>query len=84
MVVFSALLNLVISVIYKIIIYYVGRMLSKAQQLRIFMGFKEESEHRFPNTIYALEKIGQLLMIVAIISAFYEITTTLYLIGSQS
>jgi membrane protein DedA with SNARE-associated domain len=75
----TALVGLIQSILYDVVLFYLGKILSDSRQLRNYLGMKslEEQETDFKWTSHWIEKIGRLLMIIAVISAIVSIITTI-------
>ena len=76
---FIALGSLVKSLFYHLILFYVGRILSKNEDLRRFLGLKHWNEKEDQNswTAYLVERIGKVLKVIAVVSAIVSIATTI-------
>lgn len=75
----TALVGLIQSILYEVVIFYLGKILSDPRQLRNYLGMKslEEQETDFKWTAHWIEKIGRLLMIIAVTSVVFSIITTI-------
>jgi membrane protein DedA with SNARE-associated domain len=74
----TALVGLFQSLLYDLILFYVGKILSNSYQLRRYLGLntEDEKEYKFNLTSLWVEKIGKLVMIMAIFSAIYSVFIT--------
>lgn len=74
----TAIVALVQSVLYDVVLFYVEKILSDARQLRNYLGLNSEkdSEDNYYKTIFWLELIGKLLKIIAIVSICISTLTT--------
>ncbi|WP_298511347.1 hypothetical protein [uncultured Kordia sp.] len=81
MLTFSTLITLLLTILYSAALFFFGKVLSDSEQLRSFLGVKSKGENSgdFSNTTDYVEKIGNILMIIAVIGAFYSVITTLLL-----
>lgn len=78
----TALVGLLQSIFYDVVLFYLGKILSDSRQLRNYLGIKspDEQETDFNWTADWIEKIGRLLMNIAVISAIVSIITTVTLL----
>lgn len=69
------LLNLIYALLFDLVLYYLGEILSAPEQLKKFLGLTSgEGQTISPNiTSSKIESIGNLLKIIAIISAIVSI-----------
>ena len=81
----SALFGLAQSLLYCLVLYCFGKILSNSEQLRRFLGLasEENKEDDYIETKYWVEKIGGLIQIIAIVSAIGAIITTLTILVSM-
>jgi len=74
----AATISLVQSILYYLVLYYLGKVLSDSNQLRNFLGMRVPYEQ--PSdvnwTSYWVEKTGRLLMLIAILGILFSIVTT--------
>ncbi len=75
----SAIISLFQAILYDLILFYVGKILTNSQQLRAFLGLKSKDNepYNFSDTSYWVEKIGNLVMLIAIIGIVISIVTTI-------
>lgn len=80
----SALIAFAQSVLYDVILYFFGKILSDARQLRNYLGLGSHSddESKYYKTIVWIEVIGKLLKIIAIVSICVSLLTTLQVLVS--
>ncbi|MFK7747257.1 MAG: hypothetical protein AB8B65_02580 [Kordia sp.] len=78
MLAFTAIIGLLESILYYAILFCVGKMLNDSQQLRSFFGLKSKKEvlSTFVKTSQSVEKIGNILMLLATIGIIYSLITT--------
>lgn len=81
----TVLLNLFISLIYCIVLLFVGKILQRPHQLRKFLGFhyQDEKVAEFTITAYWIEKIGKLVVIIAFLEVFSQIFLTMSTIANM-
>lgn len=74
----SALLGLIKSILYDLVLLSIGKILSNSRQLRRYLGLvkEDEQEKDFKLTAIWVENIGKLLMIIAILGILFSILTT--------
>lgn len=74
----AALGGLLQSLLYSLVLYYLGNILVDSKQLRSYLGLKnqDEQEEDFSKTSYWVENIGKVVMAIAIVSAIVSIITT--------
>lgn len=84
MIALTALIGLIESILYYVILYYIGKILSDSQQLRSFFNLnsKDEQSSHFINTSNSVEKIGNCIIAIAAIGIVYSIITTLILLSN--
>ena len=75
----TALLGFFQSVLYATILFYIGKIFSNSRQLRNYLGLAKENEDEndFIQTSYWVENIGRVLKIVALLSMFISLVTTI-------
>lgn len=75
----TALLGFFQSVLYATLLFYIGNIFSNSQQLRNYLGLSKdgEDENDFSNTSYWIENIGRILKIIALLSMFISLVTTI-------
>lgn len=81
----SAILSLFQAILYDLILFYVGKILSNSQQLRAFLGLKSKDteSYNFSDTSFWVEKIGSIVMLIAIIGIVISIVTTISFISAR-
>lgn len=69
--VLSGIMTVVISLIWNLILFYIGSIFTESEQLRRFLGLRtdEEQKHSYAYVTQLVELIGKLLIAYAIISA---------------
>lgn len=74
----SALLGLIKSILYDLVLLSIGKILSNSRQLRRYLGLVKEGEQEkdFKLTAIWVENIGKLLIIIAILGILFSILTT--------
>ena len=79
----TTLSALAVSLLYHAVLFMVGSMLCDSQHLRRFLGFQRpgETPEDFSDTTHWVEKIGQLLKIIALVSATITLLTTIRVLG---
>lgn len=85
MIALTALIGLAESILYYIILYYIGKILSDSHQLRSFFNLNSQGEQsgHFINTSSSVEKIGNCIIVIAAIGIIYSIITTLVLLSNS-
>lgn len=75
----TALLGFFQSVLYATLLFYIGNIFSNSRQLRNYLGLAKdgEDENDFSNTSYWIENIGRILKIIALLSMFISLVTTI-------
>ncbi len=75
----TALLGFFQSVLYATLLFYIGNIFSNSRQLRYYLGLSKdgEDENDFSNTSYWIENIGRILKIIALLSMFISLVTTI-------
>lgn len=79
----TAIIGLIQSILYDVVLFYTGKILSDSKQLRNYLGLKSPDEHEndFTQTSYWVEKIGKLVMIIAVVSAIVSVITTIIVLS---
>lgn len=74
----SALLGLIKSILYELVLFSIGKILSNSRQLRRYLGLVKEGEQGkdYKLTAIWVENIGKLLIIIAILGILFSILTT--------
>ena len=83
--VLTVIAALIQSLLYDLVLFYVGKILSNSISLRKFLGLQSggEREEDYVYTSYWIEKIGQIVMLIALISAFASIISTLIALSNM-
>ena len=74
-----ALINLIQSLLYYVILFFLGMILSNSEQLRNYLGLKSKDEQKgdYNKTSYWIENIGKVVMLIAVIGTLVSIITTI-------
>ena len=82
----TLIMNIVVSIIWHLIVFQFGCILTESKQLRRFLGLRidEEQEHRYAYVTRAIELIGKLLTFYAIINVFASIIGILVAFSNMS
>lgn len=74
--------GLICTLLYQILVFLIGKILSRPMELRLFLGLNssEEDPISFSKINYYVESIGQIVMIMAIVGAITSIITTSYIL----
>ncbi|WP_196889421.1 hypothetical protein [Aureivirga sp. CE67] len=77
--VLTALVGLIQSILYYVVLYYVGKILTDSEDVRNFFGISSLNEKKvyFESTTRLIEKIGKILMIIAIVSIVFSVFSTI-------
>ena len=72
------ILGLLVALLYDLILFFLGNILQKPRQVRLYLGLNRsfENEEEFSRTIFWISKIGTLLKIIAVIEAITSVVTT--------
>ncbi len=75
----TALLGFFQSVLYATLLFYIGNIFSNSRQFRNYLGLAKEGEDEndFSTTSYWVENIGRILKIIALLSMFISLVTTI-------
>lgn len=75
----TVLIIIVVALIKNLILYFLGRILTRPDQLRHFLGLNDNSLNNddYEKTSSWVKKIGKLIMLYAIINFMITATTTL-------
>lgn len=75
----TALFGLVQALLYDLVLFYLGKILSNPGQLRNFLGLNSQDQQTgtYHDTSFWIEKIGKMVMLIAVISAIVSVIVTL-------
>jgi len=75
----AGILSFVASILRYLVMFYIGKILSNSEQLRKFLSLDKASENdsEYSEVSFIVEKIGKLIMIIAVISAISQALTTI-------
>lgn len=78
----AALFGLFESLLYDVVLLFIGKILSNSNQLRAYLGLKSEGEHanEFSETSHWVENIGKTICIIAVVSGIVSIITTIIIL----
>jgi membrane protein YqaA with SNARE-associated domain len=83
-IIIATLAGQILSFLYSAILYFLGKILSNSTELRRFLSLNKQDEN--PQSFYRIstwvENIGWILKILAIISVFTSIVTTISIIAN--
>lgn len=74
----TALIGMVQSLLYNLIIFYLGKMLSDSNQFRHYLGLTtpHDDPSKYYRVTFWVEKLGRILTVIAIIGAVYTVYST--------
>lgn len=72
------LVNFILALLYNVVLFFVGIILTDAKQLRNYLGLKspDEQVNDYSKTAYWIENIGKVLMIIAVGGALILLVST--------
>lgn len=75
----TAIIGLLQSILYDVVLFYLGKLLSNPIQFRNYLGMTSqyENENNFIWAAFWVKRIGKLLMVIAIISMITSIISTI-------
>lgn len=81
----TSLIGLIGALIYDILIFLIGKILSKPHEFRLFLGLNsiDEDPNSFIQITNLVEFIGKIIMLIAVVSALTSIVTTILILMRQ-
>jgi hypothetical protein len=81
----TSIAGLIGALLYQLLVFLVGKILSKPTELRLFLGLNssDEDSNSFSVITDLVEFIGRIVMIIAIVGAITSIITTSYILFRQ-
>lgn len=78
----SVILGLIIELLWALVIFYVGKIISNPLQMRNFFGWgkPDAGEADFASTLFWMEKAGGIIIILALLKAVLSIVTNMAII----
>ena len=74
----TALIGLIQNIFYYVVLYYVGKILNNSEQMRNFLGLNASNneDYNYYDVAVWVEKIGNLIMVIAVLSIINAIIST--------
>jgi hypothetical protein len=74
----TALIGLIKNIFYYVVLFYVGKILNSSEQMRNFLGLNASNneDYNYYDVTVWVEKIGNLIMVIAVLSIINAIIST--------